>query len=116
MDTVHVFVSIGRFRSFDEMRTFVEQTYTEEGDGIPSPFAVEVVQLWYEPGCIECLHRPTPIPVLVLFAEASYSDQWLPTLASSEIADAAICVFTPNVIEQPAGTSLKYMGTFKYEP
>jgi hypothetical protein len=116
MDTVHVFVSTGRFRSLAEMRAFVEETCTEDGDGILSAFGREVAQSWYEPGCIECLHRAMPISVLELLAGASYSDQWLPGFKTSERANAAICVFKPNVIEHPEGSSLKYLGAFPYKP
>jgi hypothetical protein len=116
MDAVHVFVSTGRFRSFAEMRAFVEQTYTDDGFGIPSVFEREVAQSWYEPGCIECTHRTTPIPVPELLAGASYADQWLPALKISEVADAAICVFSPNVVDHPEDSSLRYLGAFGYQP
>jgi hypothetical protein len=116
MDKVHVFISTGRFHSFDEMRSFVEQTYTEDGESIPSPFGREVYQSWYEPGCIECMHRFSAIPITELLANSSYSDQWLPYLKTSEVADAAICVFSPNRIEYPEGSTLKYLGSFKYRP
>lgn len=38
METVQVFISTGRFRSFDEMRTYIDQNYNEDGEGIPSEF------------------------------------------------------------------------------
>ena len=118
MDTVHVFISTGRFHSFDEMRDFVDETYPEDedADANPSPFGREVSQTYYEPGCIECIHRSPPIPVKKLLAGASYSDQWLSKLKTSELADAAICVFTPNLIEHPERSSLKYLGAFRYKP
>jgi hypothetical protein len=114
MDTVHVFVTAGRFRSFAEMRAFVEETYTEDGDGVPSAFMREVGLSGYEPGCIECVHRPDPVPLCELLAEASYSDQWLPRLPAGRLADAAICVFAPNKVTQPEGCSLEYVGAFGY--
>jgi hypothetical protein len=116
MDTVHVFISTGRSRSFDAMREFVEETYDDDGDAIPSVFGREVAQSYYEPGCIECNHRAAPIAVKKLLAGASYSDQWLSKLRTSEVADAAICVFTPNVIKHPERSSLKYLGAFRYKP
>jgi hypothetical protein len=114
MDTVHVFVTTGRFRSFAEMRAFVEETYTEDGDGVPSVFMQEVGLTEYEPGCIECVHRPAPVPLHELLAGASYSDQWLPQLPAGRLADAAICVFAPNRVGQPEGCSLEYVGAFEY--
>jgi hypothetical protein len=114
METVHVFVSTGRFRSFTEMRVFVKQTYTEDGDGVPSAFMREVGLCGYEPGCIECVHRPAPAPLPELLAGASYSDQWLPQLPANQLADAAICVFAPNRVARPEGSSLQYVGSFGY--
>jgi hypothetical protein len=114
MDTVHVFVSTGRFRSFTEMRAFVEETYTKDGDGVPSPFAREVGLSGYEPGCIECVHQPAPVPLPELLAGASYSDQWLSRLPASRLAEAAICVFAPNQVTRPACSWLEDVGAFGY--
>ena len=114
MDRVHVFVSTGRFRSFAEMRVFVEETYTDDGDGVPSLFAREVGLSGYEPGCIECIERPAPVPLPELLAEASYSDQWLSRLPAGRQADTAICVFAPNLLAQPESSSLEYLGAFGY--
>lgn len=113
-DTVHVFISTGRFRSFAEMRSFVEETSTEEGDGVASEFGREVSQSWYEPACMECLLVSEPVLAVELLASTSYSDQWLPKLTTSEVADAAICVFSPNVVDHPEKSSLKYLGAFTY--
>src|SRR5687767_9838151 len=114
MDTVHIFISTGRFRSFEEMRAFVEQSYTPDGDGVPSAFMREVGLAGYEPGCIECLHRPHPTPLAELLGGASYSEQWLSGLDGSHMADAAICVFAPNQVRHPRGSSLRYLGAFGY--
>jgi hypothetical protein len=116
MDTVHVFVSTGRFSSFAAMRAFVEETYTADGDGVSSAFAREVGLSGYEPGCIECVHRPAPAPAPLpeLLAGASYSDQWLSRLPPDRRADAAVCVFAPNRVGRPEGCSLEYVGAFEY--
>ena len=114
METVHIFISSGKFRTFEEMRAFVEQTYTEDGDGVPSLFMREVGLSGYEPGCIECLHRRRPVPLTELLAGASYSEQWLPGLDGSWLADSAICVFAPNEVRHPHTNSLDYVGAFEY--
>ena len=116
MDTVHVFISTGRFRSHDGMRAYIDETYTDDGDGIPSAFMVEVGLEEYEPGCIEALPSETgsPVPLSELLARASYADQWLPHLDGSRLADAAICVYPPNVADRPADCSLEYLGAFPY--
>ena len=116
MDTVHVFISTGRFRSFDEMRTYIDQTYTEDGDGIPSAFMREVGLSGYEPCCIEAVpfEAGPAVPLGELLAGASYSDQWLPHLDRSRRADAAICVFAPNRAARPESCSLEYVGAFRY--
>jgi hypothetical protein len=114
MDRVHVFISTGRFRSLDEMRAFVEETYTEDGDGVPSPFMREVELSGYEPGCIECVSRPGRVPLSDLLSGASYADQWLHLVDGSRRADAAICAFAPNMAARPEKSSLEYVGAFPY--
>lgn len=116
MNTVHVYISTGRFKSFQEMRAYIDKTYTEDGDGIPSAFMREVGLSKYEPGCIEAIPSASgaAVPLGELLAGASYADQWLPQLDGSRRADAAICVFTPNVADHPEGCSLEYLGAFGY--
>jgi hypothetical protein len=116
MATVYVFLSTGRFRSLKEMRQFIDQTYTEDGDGIPSSFMREVGLSEYEPMSIEAIHSKYPLPPSELLTDASWSDQWLPRLRASAPADAAICVFEPNRVEHPQGSSLAYCGAFDYNP
>jgi len=116
MDTVHIFVSTGRFRSVEEMRAYIDETYTEDGDGLPSAFMEEVDLDEYEPGCIEAVPSASglPVPLSELLAGASYADQWLPQVDGARRADAAVCVFTPNLVENPGGCSLEYLGAFGY--
>jgi hypothetical protein len=116
METVHVFISVGRFRSFEEMRAYIDQTYTKDGDREPSAFMREVRLSGYEPGCIEAIHSEEVAPLSELLNGASFSDQWLRNLDGSRRADAAICVFTPNLVEHPQGCSLVYCGAFQYRP
>jgi hypothetical protein len=116
MAIVHVFVSTGRFGSFEEMRSYIDKIYNGDGDGIPSKFMREVGLSSYEPGCIEALHSEHPISVAELLAPVSYSNEWLPHLSDDEVADSAICVFEPNLLETPRGCSLDYYGAFEYKP
>jgi hypothetical protein len=115
MATVHVFISTGRFRSLEEMRTFIDETYTEDGDGVLSAFMREVGLSGYEPNCIEAIHHGGPVALPELLAQASYADQWILRLNASGRADAAICVFEPNSLEHPRGSSLEYIGAFEYQ-
>ena len=114
VDQVHVFISTGRFRSFEDMSDFIDETYTEDGDGIPSAFMTEVGLTDYEPGCIEAIHRDAPMLLTTLLMGASYADQWLPQLDGSLTADSAICLFSPNQAHRPDGSSLHYVGAFRY--
>lgn len=116
MEMVHVFTSNGRFRSFDAMRVYIDETYTEDGDGIPSAFIWEVGLSEYEPGCIEAIlsESGSAVPLSKLLAGALYSDQWLPRLDGSRLADAAIGLFSPNRAEHPERCSLEYLGAFTY--
>jgi hypothetical protein len=70
----------------------------------------------YEPGCIEVIFRPQAVPLAELLSGASYSEQWLPGLDVSGLADAAICVFAPNRVRHPERCSLQYLGAFRYTP
>lgn len=114
-DLVHVFISTGRFRSFEEMRTFIDETYTEDGDGVPSAFMSEVGLSGYEPGCIEAIHHGRPAKLAVLLKDASYADRWLPRLGNERTADAAICVFPSNRVRHPRRSSLEYAGAYGFE-
>ncbi|HET7231760.1 MAG TPA: immunity 22 family protein [Longimicrobium sp.] len=116
VDSVHVFISTGRFRSFGELRAYVDETYNEDGDGVPSAFMREAGLSEYEPGCIEAIPSEcgSPVPLSRLLAGASYSGQWLPRLDGARRADAAICVFAPNRVEHPGRCSLEYLGAFEY--
>lgn len=115
MEKVHVFISTGRFYSFDEMRAFIDKTYTEDGDGVPSQFIREVGLTGYEPGCIEAIHEGAPTALATLLAGASYADQWLPNVGGARVADSAICVFAPNRVVRPSASSLEYVGAYDYE-
>ena len=114
MKKVHVFISTGRFRSYEDVRAFIDKTYTEDGDGVPSAFMREVGLSDYEPACIEAIHGRTPTALAALLAEASYADKWLPQVDGSRVADSAICVFAPNRVERPHGSSVEYVGAYDY--
>lgn len=115
MPTVHIFSSSGRFHSFEELRLFTHETYTADGDAIPSAFMREVGLSGYEPMCIEASWKEQLIPLPDLLSGASHSEQWIRHLPSTKLADAAICVFEPNLVRHPAECSLEYCGAFEYE-
>lgn len=114
MPEVHVFISCGRFRSFEQLRAFIDPEYTEDGDAVPSAFAREVGLSRYEPDCIEAEHVGTPTSVNSLLEGASYAEDWLWRADGSKQADAAICVFPPNHMRSPRACSLEYLGAFEY--
>ena len=116
MAVVHLFISTGRFSSFEEMRLFIEQTYTEEGDGIDSEFMQEVgLDEGYEPCCIVAICEANPVDIQSLLAGACYGDQWVHLVPQALRANAAICVFEPNRLRTPRKTSLTYVGAFSYD-
>jgi hypothetical protein len=110
--TVHVFVSTGRFPSFEQLSAYIDATYTEDGEGTPSAFMEEVDLHDYQPGCIEAITSESgrPVPVAELVAEASWSERWLPAIDGARTADAVIAVFSPNVVAHPERCSLEYLG------
>jgi hypothetical protein len=113
---VHVFVSTGRFGSLEELRAYVDATYTADGDGIPSAFMSEVDLHSYEPMCIEAVTSPEgPVPVAELIAKCSWADQWQPAIDGTRTADAAICVFAPNCVPYPERCSLAHLGVVQFK-
>jgi hypothetical protein len=66
--------------------------------------------------CIEMYHSDAQVPVRELLNGTSYGDQWLEQLDPDRRADAAICVFSPNLVHDPRGSSLEYCGAFAYVP
>jgi hypothetical protein len=113
---VHVFVSTGRFASFEAIRRFIDQTYTEDGDGTGSDFTREVgLDEGYEPACIEAYCKTEPLDLSSLLAGSSYSEQWLHLVPQTVTANSAICVFEPNRMRTPEKTSLTYIGSFLFD-
>lgn len=117
MESVHLFISSGRFKTFGEMRSFVEESYDENGEATDSEFGKEVGLTDYEPGCIECIESPTGnvLPAKELLALAHRSDCWLDQIEEGLEADAVICVCKPNKVLNPEGTSLTYLGEYKID-
>jgi hypothetical protein len=115
LPAVHIFIDTGRFKSLAEMSSFIDERYTEDGEGVPSAFMREVGLSEYEPGCIEAIYHEKPVALETLLDHASYAAQWLPKLDGSRTADAAICVFAPNRV-QGHRCSLEYVGAFEYDP
>ena len=114
MALVHVFISADRFSTSDELREFLDKTYTDDGDGIPSVFICEVGLSQYESSCIEAVHSDGPVPLRELLNGVSYSDQFLPLIDGDLLANVAICVFAPNRIHAPERSSLTYLGAYPY--
>jgi hypothetical protein len=111
---VHVFSSAGRFASEGDIRQFVDATYTADGVPVPSPFMLEIELQSHEPMCIESFHSDAVVPIRNLLDGVSYGDLWLEGLSPGHPADTAICVFSPNQVDNPGGSSLRYCGAFEY--
>jgi len=111
---VYVFISAGRFSSAEALHDFLDPTYTEDGDLLPSLFMCEVGQSEYEPMCVERILVDNPIVVSKLLASASYASVWLPHLDSKYQSDMALCLFSPNHLEHPERSSLTYLGTVRF--
>ena len=116
MPVVHVFLSAGRFRSFEELRAFADPTFDEDGEEIESPLMRETALEDCEPMCVEAVVSETnaPVPPADLLRGASYAAQWLGELDDGEPADAALCLFAPNRPRRPENCSLRYAGAFPY--
>lgn len=115
---VHVFVSTGRFRSFAQLRQYIDMTYTEDGEGVASAFIREIDLAHFEPGFIEAIVSPSgeALPIRELLAGASWGDRWLSQVPAHFTGDAAICVHSPNVVRTPEGCSLAHVGCFRTHP
>jgi hypothetical protein len=112
MATVHVFVSSGRFATLDDIRRFIEPTYTD-GECIESLFNEEVGLEDYTPVCFESVIQAEPMGLAELLL-VSYSEQWMHLLDPTVRACEAICVYTPNRVTRPQGSSMLYCGAFPY--
>jgi Immunity protein 22 len=115
--SVYVFVSTGRFSSFEQMREYIDMTYSEDGEAVDSVFIREVGLESYEPACIEAITSKSGVAVAIseLLLGSSWADQWIHRLPAGVTADSAICVFDPNRLRQPNGCTLEYLGEFDYE-
>lgn len=111
---VYVFISTDRFQTAENLYSFLDPTYTEDGDMLPSTFMREVGQSEYEPMCIEHFLTGAPVAVELLLADASFVSHWLPHINSSVQANMALCVFSPNHLEQPERSSLTYLGSVAF--
>ncbi len=100
----------------EELRGYIDQTYTEDGDGVASPFMREIGLSRCESACIEAVISASGSPEALndLLSGASYWDQWRHEVDGTVVADAAICVFAPNQPHHPAGASVRHIGSFDY--
>jgi hypothetical protein len=96
------------------MRAFVDPTYTDDGDMVPSAFITEVQLDRYEPACIEAVHAPGPKSLRDLLRGASFGERWLHLVDPSLVASEAVCVFEPNLPRQPKGSSMRYCGCYQF--
>lgn len=111
---VYIFVSTGRFQSLENVHFYIDPTYTEDGDIVPSVFIKEIGLTNYEPNCIEAIYSVHKTVLGMLLAKASYAQQWLDHVDGTIEANAAICVFAPNQVSTPNNCSLGYCGAFVY--
>ena len=111
---VHIFISKGRFQSMEQLRKFVDETYTEDGDTEPSPFNNEVRISSFSPDHLQAIHKPQAVPVRELLATAPHADQFLTKVTAEKVANVAICVYAPNVVRSPSSASIEYLGAFDY--
>ena len=117
MDTVHIFCCSKRFVDDAALASFVEPTYTDDGDILDSGFMREIaLSDEYEPMAIERMSLPNPTPVWAAIQDCSYSTQFADQIPRETIADAIICVYSPNIPQSPQSTSLTYIGSFTYSP
>lgn len=95
---------------------FVEPSYDDDGELVPSQFMLEADCEVYEPACMESVTSETSVLLSQMLKGASYDDQWLLHVDGAAQADAALCVFAPNVLRRPQRCSLTFHGAFKYGP
>ena len=116
MDTVHIFCCSNRFTTDDSFAQFIEPTYTDDGDILDSEFMREIgLSDDYEPMAIERMLLNETAPVSTAITDCSYSAQFVDQIPLETVADAIICVYTPNIPRTPSSTSLSYIGAFTYD-
>ena len=111
---VYVFISTDRFQTAENLHSFLDPTYTEDGAMLPSTFMREVEQSEYESMCMEHFLTDSPVAVNLLLADASSASHWLPHINSSVQAKMALCVFSPTRLELPERSSLTYLGSVTF--
>lgn len=118
LEAVHVFISIGRFHSDEELKAFLDPTYDQDGNMTASVCMREVELSNYEPACIESMRSERPVALKELLPGFSYIDKWLQQvleqLDDPPFVDAVVCVFSPNRLGNPQGSSLNYLGIFEF--
>lgn len=111
---VLVFAATRPFESDEAIHRYVHPSYTEDGDEVSSEFMRGVQLEQYEPSCIEIVSSTHPISLPSLLQNASYADQWIDYLPGLVTASQAVCLFSPNRVKQPTGSSLSFCGAFPY--
>ena len=112
---VHIFVSCGRFANAADLASFVQPTYTPDGEMVPSKFMTEIGMSSYEPMAIERDFYPRRTDLLSALPSFSYANQFPLVRLTRTLIDAIICVYSPNEVRSPDRSSLDYVGAFKYD-
>ena len=114
MPVVHIYIADEESILEEDVYAYVNATYTEDGEQIDSHFMRDIGLTDHEPGCIELVIDPTPLPLPHLLEGCSYVDQWISQLPVDDCARVAVCVYEPNVVADPTNSKYRYVGGYGY--
>lgn len=115
MAKLHIYISSDKFRTEDELNSYLIPSYTEDGDLINSPFMKEVKLENYEPMCVEVVFEKANRPVKHLLEGISYYEQWVKDISDNFEGNVVVCIYEPNLLANPMGSILNYLGEYSYD-
>ncbi|MCP3928965.1 MAG: hypothetical protein GY705_07680 [Bacteroidetes bacterium] len=114
MEKVHIFIAESEFASEDDLDNYLNPKYNDNGERIDSEFLEETQLINYEPMCIESTFEDRTLPSHRLCEGFSYWEKWINQIPKDIEGRVAVCVYSPNQINNFTNLKLQYCGTYKY--
>ena len=113
MQYVHIFVGKDNLIKLDDINTYCDPIYTEDGDRIDSKFFSEIGLTHYEPACIERVVVGKDIDIADALLPCSFSSRWIHLLPKMIITHS-ILIYRPNEITKVNTTMVRYIGKYEF--
>jgi hypothetical protein len=117
-----VYAWIGEFDSEVDFERYIEQSYTEDGDSIPSQFMRDVGLDWYDDDFQEFEYHSARRSIRIALSGHSYSESFAPLLIqrATELGIESVgAVFLLYELDNPPippsqDAPIRYIGSFPY--